>query len=152
LISNIVAAATRSEVPFLIENRFGQGRCHYFPATVGELFEETKVEGYPRLLAEILGEAALPVRVSGVPHLLDVSLRRQPSRRRTLVHLTNLELGPIDQVVPAFRVRLEVQVDHAVGRATALRVDRPLRFRARAGRVSLTLPELSEYEVVALEA
>ncbi|MFA6107257.1 MAG: alpha-amylase family protein [Candidatus Latescibacterota bacterium] len=151
LASNIVASATPSDQPFLVENRVGRGVCWYLPATFGEFFEEARPEAYPAILGAMLGSAAKPLRVSGPPHLLDLHLRQQPSRRRVLVHLVNLELGPISEVVPAYKVGIEVRVPFPVRSVIALRADRSLRFRQRAGKVSLVLPELREYEVVALE-
>ena len=46
---------------------------------------------------------------------------------------------------------LEAQVSYQVTSAAALRAGKELRFRQRGNRVMLTLPELREFEVVALE-
>ena len=147
----IVAGAAKSDQPFLVENRSGSGVCYFLPGTFGEFYEEARPEMYPRLLSELLGPAAQPVAVTGPPHLMDVHLRLQPGRKRTMVHLVNLELGPIDRIVPAHRVAVEVQVSHPVRSATALRAGTPLKFRSRSGRVSVTLPELQEFDVIAFE-
>ncbi len=151
LISNIIASGKRSDQAFLIENRFGEGRCFYFPTMFGEFYEETHADMYPRLLAEILGRETVPVSVMGAPHMMDVHLRLQPRQKRTMVHLVNLELGPIDEIVPAYRVKVDVQVDYPVKTATALRSGKMLKFKQKKGVVSLTLPELLEFEVIALE-
>jgi hypothetical protein len=117
----------------------------------GEFYEETHADMYPRLLAEILGREAVPVSVTGAPHMMDVHLRLQPKQKRTMVHLVNLELGPIDEIVPAYRVKVDVQVDYPVKTATALRSGKTLKFKQKKGMVSLTLPELLEFEVIAIE-
>lgn len=151
LVSNIIPSAARSDEPFLVENRFGKGVCYYFPALFGEFFEETQAQEYPRLLAELVGSEVLPVRLLGAPHRLDLHLRRQPGRKRTLIHLVNLELGPIDEIVPAYRLAIEVHVDYSVASAIALRAEKELRFRQRGEWTRFTLPELREFEVIVLE-
>ncbi len=151
LVSNIIASGTKSDQAFLIENRFGKGSCFYFPTMFGEFFEETRAQMYPRLLAEILGQEALPVKVTGAPHMMDVYLRRQARQKRTMVHLVNLELGPIDEIVPAQKVIIEAQVSYPVKTATALRSGKVLKFKQRGEQVKVTLPELQEFEVIALE-
>ena len=149
--SNIVASAQRTDNPLLVQNRLGEGICYYFPTMFGEFFEETQAQMYPRILAEIIGRD-LPLAVSGAPNLIDVHLRLQPSRKRTMVHLVNLELGPIDEIIPARGLRLEVAVAHPVTSVTALRSGKSIRFRSNGTRVAFTLSELKEFEVLALEA
>jgi hypothetical protein len=151
VVSNIVAVVEPSPEPFLVRRGLGQGVCWYLPGTFGELFEETRAEACLELLAELLPVADRPVRLAGPPHQIDVHLRRQVGRRRLLVHLTNLELGPIGAVVPAHRLDVDVAVPFAVTAVSALRAGRALRFRQREDRVQLRLPALHEYEVVLLE-
>jgi hypothetical protein len=151
LNSNIIASGERSDEPFMIQNRFGKGICTYLPGTFGEFFEASQPQMYPRMLAECLGQDARPLHLSGAPNLLDVHLRRQPRPKRTMIHLINLELGPIERIVPAGKIRVEIEVEHAVSAVTALRDGKPLRFRQKAGRVSFTVPEVREFDVIALE-
>lgn len=149
LISNIIASGKASDEAFLIENRVGKGASFYFPGMFGEFFEETQAQVYPRLLAGMLGP--MPLGVSGAPNLMDVHLRVQSRQKRTMVHLVNLELGPIDEIVPAHRVVVQVQVPYPVKTAMALRAEKTLTFKQRGAQVTLALPELREFEVIALE-
>jgi hypothetical protein len=149
--SNIVASAPRSADPFLVVNPYGKGTCYFFPAMFGEFYDETRPSMYPRLLAEIVDRDTIPLRVTGAPNILDLHLRMQPGRRRAMVHLVNLELGPIDEIVPARGIDIEARLPFRVKSAMALRSGGNPRVTRRGDRIALRLPEVLEYEVVVLE-
>lgn len=152
LVSNIIGVAERSDDPFLVENRVGEGVCYYFPTMFGEFFEETHPEMYPRILLELLGERARSASVSGVPNQIDIHVRRQIKKKRTMVHLVNLELGGTGDILPAHNLKLTCQVDHKVRIVRALRAGKKVKFRVKNGAVRIRLEELREFEVVVLEA
>jgi hypothetical protein len=152
LVSNIIGVAQRTDDPFLIENKFGEGVSYFFPTMFGEFFEETSPDMYPRILKEILGTEVSGVQLSGAANQIDIHVRTQAGKKRTMVHLINLELGGTGEILPALGCVLAVDVDHEVKKATALRAGKQLKFKTKKGKVRLALPELSEFEVVVLEA
>jgi len=152
LISNIIGVAERSDDPFLIENRVGEGVCYFFPTMFGEFFEEIHPEMYPRMLSELLGKSARAARLSGVPHQVDIHVRKQVNKKRTMIHLVNLELSGTGDILPARNLKLSLKPDHKVRKVRALRAGKKLNFEVEKGEVRVTLQELREFEVVVFEA
>jgi hypothetical protein len=92
------------------------------------------------------------LRTSAHP-LLEITIMKQPSRNRTLVHFVNLSghsstayFAPIEMR----DIRVELAGDFST--ATAIGLDQKLSITAPGkGTSAFTLPRVGEYEVVVLE-
>jgi len=151
LISNVIATAERSDDPFLVENRFGEGVCYFFPTMFGEFFEETHAEIYPQIIAELLSDGAGDAKLTGAPNQIDIQVRKQVDKKRTMIHLVNLELGGTGDILPAHNLNLTVKPGHEVRNVMALRVGKELEFHVKKREVRVALPALREFEVIVLE-
>ncbi|NQU10356.1 beta-galactosidase trimerization domain-containing protein, partial [bacterium] len=130
LASNIPSVLEPSDEPFLVENRFGAGRSCYLAGTFGELYQTELFTWYRQVVGAIVAEAApAPVRIAGVPHLLEVMLHEQPATGRRLVFLLNHELQAVDEVIPAEHVEVALRGGDRPGTVRALRAGLDLAWR-----------------------
>ncbi len=143
-----------TSTPGLVFANHGEGRIAYIPWDVGGLYYRHSSAGHGGLMADVI-DHLLPqgrqLRTDAHP-LVEVTVMRQPQRRRTLVHFVNLS-GHADTAYFAPVAMRDITVELALSfrRATAVGLDRQLRVTAAGPRHKFTLPRLDAYEVVALE-
>ena len=141
--------------PGLLENSFGKGRCLYFAGDVGETYEGFGVPVH-RLIVNncILKWVSPQVRLLSPPEIVSLSVRRQPKKKRTLIHLVNYcghMRRPIEKIVPLRNVQLQVRSVGKLRRIHSLVSPQELKVQSLDQRVTITIPELASYEVVAME-
>lgn len=150
LVSNITKDYAPSDEPFLLVNSFGKGKSYYFPGTFSQGYAERNVDCCLDIVGQIIAhETELPVEVSGPPHFLNVSIRKQSSGT-ILIQIVNYELRPVKKAVPAYDVAVFLRTEADVRGVKALRACRELPFESEAGGVRFVLPELTEFEVIAV--
>ena len=147
--SNVVAEAPLSDEPFLIRNQFGAGTSYYFPTQFGEFYHDAHPMGYDRLLASLLSAARI-VEIAGAPNLLDVR-PRFAANGALLIHLVNMEVGPIGRVVPAVGVEVIVHYDDASGTCRRLTTGEALACSHVDGRLIVHVDRIDEYETLLFE-
>jgi hypothetical protein len=148
IMSNIAAGAKASDQPFLVRNLTGDGVCYYLPTQFGEFFLESHPQGYPELLARLVtSRSPLPLAVDGAPNLMEIRPRFTADGRGLLVHLTNLELGPVDRIVPAHRVAIRIPGRY-YSSCRALLAKKSLRLSLNANGTETELDRLDEYETL----
>jgi hypothetical protein len=148
IVSNIVASAAVSDEPFLIRRRAGKGMSSYLPTQFGEFFNDSRPERYPELLALLLDTGRAPVvKLSGAPNLLELRPRISADGTALIVHLVNLEVGPIERVVPARDITVTVE-GMRFTRCRALEADRALPLRVTGSGVEATLESMEEFEAL----
>ncbi|HXE13679.1 MAG TPA: hypothetical protein VN633_16255, partial [Bryobacteraceae bacterium] len=107
------------------------------------------------LLANTGRRTAPPVLVENAPGSVEVVVRTQRDRRRTLVHLVNFTgemTRPIRHIVPIFNVRITLTPQIHASKAYTLWDRRPVPLtRDQSGRLQALIPRLNEYEVLVLE-
>jgi len=151
LISNITKDYQPSDEPFLVVNRHGSGTSYYIPGTFSQMFAERHVHCFVEIVGGIIDrEIKLPVEVSGPPHFINVSVRKQGDNR-TLVQLVNYELRPVTEVIRALDLKIKVRTSAQVASVRALRLDKDLAFACSDDGVVISLPELGEFEVLAID-
>ena len=92
------------------------------------------------------------LRTSAHP-LLEITVMKQPSRNRTLVHFVNVSGHSSTAYFAPIEMRdIRVELAGTFDNATAIRLDQKLPVTARGnGTSAFTLPRVGEYEVVVLE-
>jgi hypothetical protein len=142
----------------LFAREIGRSRIVYFPWDVDRTFWEVMSADHGRLLANAVRWAANeepPVTVTG-PGLVDVTIWRQTNS--LTVHLVNLTnpmamRGPVRELIPlpAQRVRIKLPAGAAAAKVHLLVADRAPAVAARSGYVDVTVPEILDHEVVAVD-
>jgi hypothetical protein len=138
------------EHPAVVRNRFGEGTCVYLAGAFGEMCDTYHPPEYRRLLANAAARLARsPVRIENAGNVV-VAVRRRADR--LLVHLINyagLSPRPFESVAPQRGIRLRV-ADDRYGEARALVSGCPCEWEREEGELVVSIPELFEYEVIAL--
>jgi hypothetical protein len=141
-------------IPGLLLAVHGKGRIAYIPWDVSGLYYRHGSQGHAGLMVDVI-DHLLPrgrqLKTSAHP-LVEITVMRQPSRNRTLLHLVNLS-GHSDTTYfePLDMHGISVELAGAFRRATAVRLGQSLPITAAGDLRRFTLPTLSAYEVVVLE-
>ncbi len=138
--------------PGLVMRDLGAGRIAWLPWDLGELYHLHSSESHFGLMSDLI-DTLLPdgrqLRTDAHP-LVHMTLMRQSERR--LLHLVNMS-GHADTAyfdpLPMRDVRIDVKLPFAA--ATAVRAGKALPVARQAGGYGrITLPQLSEYELIEL--
>jgi hypothetical protein len=148
----------RPNSPQVFLRDLGRARTVYFPMDLDRTFWEVMLEDHGRLLANAVRWAVNeepPLTVAG-PGLLDVTIWRR--RNAIVVHLVNftnpmMMKGPIRQLTPvgAQRVRIRLAGGEKPARTKLLVGNKTVTGRVVAGYLELTVPEILDHEVVAID-
>jgi len=137
----------------------GQGRVVYFPWDIDRTFHEVLNPDHGHVLANAIRWAADEPPVVSVDGrgIVDVAVwRQQASMTVHLVNLTNpmMMKGPFRELLPIgpLEVRVQVPNDVRAGGVRLLTADRtPATRRDADGTLLVTVPEVLDHEVVAIE-
>jgi hypothetical protein len=130
------------------------GRVAYVPWDVGGLYYRHSSQGHAGLMTDLI-DHLLPrgrqLRSSAHP-LVEITVMRQPSRRRTLVHVVNLSGHADTAYFDPLPIR-DISIDLGAGFTTAraMVADQPLRVTRAGDRGRFVLPSLGAYEVIVLD-
>jgi hypothetical protein len=143
-----------TEVPGVVFADHEQGTLAYVPWDVGALYYRHSSPAHGGLMTDII-DRLLPrgrgLKTNAHP-LVELTMMRQPSRGRTLIHLVNgtghqdtAYFAPVDMT----DIRIELAESFRRARAVGLGVELPI---TTAGPMRFfTLPKLKAYEVIVLE-
>jgi hypothetical protein len=141
-------------IPGLVLARLGSGQVAYVPWDVGALYYRHSSHAHAGLMRDVI-DHLLPrgrqLRTNAHP-LVEVTVMRQPTRRRTLVHFVNVS-GHSDTAyfapVPMSGIRVSLAASFT--RARAMLLGRNLPVTREGSDRAFTLPRLGPYEVVVLD-
>jgi hypothetical protein len=134
------------------------GRVVYVPWDVGGLYYRHSSQGHAGLMLDLI-DHLLPrgrqLKSSAHP-LVEITVMRQPARKRTLVHVVNLS-GHADTAyfdpLPMRDISIDLGIDPgaAFTTARAMVADQALPVTRTGDRGRFVLPSLGAYEVVVLD-
>lgn len=148
------ADKVETTIPGLVFANHVDGRVAYFPWDVGGLYYRYGSSAHAALMADVIDQL-LPhgrqLQTNAHP-LVEITVMRQPERKRTLVHFVNLS-GHSDTAyfAPIEMRDLTVSLSVPFARARAVKLGETLPVISQDARRSFTLPRLGAYEVVVLE-
>jgi len=135
----------------------GDSRVVYFAGDLDRTYWEVLAADHRKLLANAIRWALgrSPVEIRG-PGFVDVTAFRQD--RSLTVHLVNLTnhmmwKGPVEEFIPVGpqQVELELPAGAEPGAVKLLARGEPARFTRQGQRLTITVPSLMDYEVVAVD-
>lgn len=145
-----------SEDAGMIVNSAGKGTVAYFSGDIGNTINKFHTPELLQLVSNTTRQmSTLPAAVENVPESVEIVIRSQNDRRRTLIHLINFTgemTRPIRRIVPLSNVRVTLPQNIQPARAYTLWRHQPLALtKDKSGAFQVTIPELNEYEVLVLE-
>ena len=157
-MEQVWARVPRTDTPGVFTRQVGKGRVVYFPFDLDRTFWEVLSADHLKLLQNAVAWAhqeEQPLTVNG-RGVLDVSLWMQ--KRSIAAHLVNLTnpmmmKGPVREIIPlsAQQVRIRVPEGRRVSKAHFLVSGQTPVWRQTGDVVSVTVPSIELYEVVALD-
>jgi hypothetical protein len=145
---------TKPDRPAIIFNRYGKGQCLYLAGTFAEFCYSHNPPEYRLFLKNAVKLLSLPLlEVEGQLGNIEVVLRKQPGR--LLVHLINfagLYPRPFEAICPQPKLKIYLH-NHpkAPSQVQALFAGTDCKFSFGRNKVTIRLPVLNEYEVLAVE-
>lgn len=148
----------KTNIPEVYLRQVGSGRVIYFPWDIDRTFWEVLCVDHGKLLRNAVEwatneEPVVTVQGSGV---LDITAWRQ--RKSMTVHLVNLTnpmmmKGPFRELIPVGEqsVRLRLPSGARPKRIHLLAADRAPRVRREPSHVNITIPQVLDHEVVAID-
>jgi len=150
------ADKVETEIPGLLMAEHGRGRTAYIPWDVGGLYYRHSSPGHAGLMTDVIDHLLAPrggrqLRTNAHP-LLEITVMRQPSKNRTLVHFVNISGHSSTGYFPPIEMRdVRVELSGNFATATAIGLNQKLPLTAgEKGASDFTLPRVGEYEVVVL--
>lgn len=139
-----------SKLPFVVENHYGKGSVFYAAGTFGASLATNRFPEYRRLVRHVVAKTSpAPVTLDDAPWV-EVSWRQSGKSR--YLHLINETTGLKRPMTSLAAVRdLKINLTSPAKSARALLANADLPLHQEAGRSWLVLPELREYEVIALQ-
>ncbi|MGE5528109.1 MAG: hypothetical protein ACM3X6_03095 [Patescibacteria group bacterium] len=143
-------------LPGIIHFKHGRGGTSYLPWQPDLLYHRHGIEEY-RALIERLVRMHLPRPVLSLeaPRQVEVTIHRQPSRKRTIVHLVNhsgCQGTACHEPVTVHGARLSLRTDGGPGRVWAAMSGAELDpIGAGGGYVTVGLPPIRDFEAIVFE-
>jgi hypothetical protein len=152
----ITSIKGESPCPGLIVSSYGKGKVVFSPAALGGHYYENRMIPIQKLIESsvrwLLGDRDL-VEVDA-PGTVEVVLRTQEEKGRTLIHLINLTgemQRPMERVIPLSDIAVKVKVS-GTKKVHTLAEQGEIPFQNdEEGWTRFTLPKLELYEVVVVE-
>ena len=147
-----------TDTPEVFVREFGKGRVVYFPWDIDRTFWEVLSPDHFLLLRNAVDWAANephPVTVTG-PGVLEVTVwRQQNSMTVHLVNLTNpmMMKGPLRELIPTPPQKVTVRLSAGARprKVQLLSGAKPVIHESTATTLSLTIPSITDLEVLALD-
>jgi hypothetical protein len=148
----------RTDIPEVYVREIGKGRVVYFPWDIDRTFWEVLSVDHGKLLrnsVEWAANEAAPVTVTG-PGVLDVTIWQQASSLTVhLVNLTNpmMMKGPLREFLPTppQKVRIRLAAGTKVKKVQLLVSGQVPHVEEANGSITLTIPSILDYEVIAID-
>ncbi len=149
---------THTGIPAVVCRQVGEGRIVYFPWDLTRIFWEVLSRDHALLIRNAVIWAldeALPVEVKG-PGMLDVTLWRQKNSMTVhLVNMTNpmMMRGAFREILPIGPqvVQLSLPSQTSIQSVRLLKAEVSPEWQVEADKITITVPEIHDHEVIALE-
>jgi hypothetical protein len=146
----------KTDQPEAYVREFGKGRVVYFPWDIDRTFWEVLSVDHWKLLRNAVdwaGRSPRPVTVEG-PGILDVTIWRQ--RGSMTVHLVNLTnpmmmKGPVREFIPTPPQKVNIKLPSRAKKVQLLVSGANVRSEERNGVLTLTVPSVTDHEVIAVD-
>lgn len=152
-MKSVYTAQPVSGYPGIVENRYGRGKSVYIAGALGLAYAERALPEYAKIVESIARSAAKPIFETDAPRSVETVLRIQRQKGRYLLHIVNLTgemIRPMTRIIPLENIKMTLKIT-GVKSAKTLRGGKLQDLEIGEKRVSFTLSELSEYEVIVFE-
>jgi hypothetical protein len=140
-----------TDTPAIAIRPVGKGTIAWIPWNLGALYYRHSLPAHAALFRDVLGrlEPRRQIRTDAHP-LVEMTLMKQDSR--TLLHLINLSgQSQTGYFPPVPMSQIHIQVAGSYKSAKSVRAPESLPVRVSGGYTEITLPRLSDYELLVLE-
>lgn len=140
-----------TDFPAIVTNEFEKGRVVYFPGRIdATYFEEGLPELKPLITNAVLWAAREePVVTVKAPQNVVINIFKQEGRKRTIVHLLNVQ--PFEQIIPVRNITVKIHADGKVKRVYLAPEGEELRYKIEEGCIKTTVPEVKIHNMVVVE-
>ena len=140
-----------TDVPAVVTKQLGKGRVVWIPWDLGGLYYRHSLPAHAGVFRDLFNQlqSRRQIRTDAHP-LVEMTLMRQGSR--TLLHLVNLSgHSQTGYFAPIPMNSIRVEIAGAFKSAKTVRTPGSIAIRANGGYSELTIPRLTDYELLVLE-
>ena len=140
-----------TNTPAIALRPVGKGTIAWIPWNLAALYYRLSLPAHEALFRDVLDRLGLRRQIRTDAHpLVEMTLMKQESR--TLLHLINLSgQSQTGYFPPVPMSRMQIQIAGSYKNAKSVREPKSLPVRVSGGYTEITLPRLSDYELVVLE-
>lgn len=142
-----------TDVPFIIENKYGKGRSVYVAGTFGGSLDKFHFPEYYHIVYNLVSELSKPVvQLENAPSSIEVNLRRKGNTIFLyLISFTSDMRRPIQEIIPCRNVKINLFINEKVKSIKALWHKKNVEFTRKEDSISFVLPVIEDYEVLEIK-
>lgn len=148
---------TETDIPGIIENKYGKGKCVFIPWNIGRHYERLSNHGHELIVMSCLKDL---LKVKGTistdtSALVEITAHKEQEGKWSLINLVNLsgQLGTAFlEPVPIREINIEFKTDIKPEKIYSLKNNIEIDFQYSDGTVKFTLPQLNLFDSIVLEA
>jgi len=142
-----------TDVPFIIENKYGKGRSVYVAGTFGGSLDKFHFPEYYHIVYNLVSELSKPVvQLENAPSSIEVNLRRKGNTIFLyLISFTSDMKRPIQEIIPCRNVKINLFINEKVKSIKALWHKKNVEFTRKEDSISFVLPVIEDYEVLEIK-
>jgi hypothetical protein len=144
---------TLPDKPFIIQNTYGRGECLFLAGTFGEMYNQYNPNEYRKILTNAVKKYAAPViKFDKNYGPLEVIVREH--EQYIVLHLVNYNadmIRPMEKIWPLYNVSFTLNYPDEIRNVRSLTSVDQIQVQMNKQQITITLPEVNEYEVLVLE-
>ena len=142
-----------TDVPFIIENKYGKGRSIYVAGTFGGSLDKFHFPEYYQIVYNLVSELSKTVvQLENAPSSVEVNLRRKGNTIFLyLINFTSDMRRPIQEIIPCRNVKVHLLMNEKVKSVKALWHKKNVEFTRKTNAISFVLPVIGDYEVLEIK-
>jgi hypothetical protein len=138
-----------SDLPFLVENAYGEGKSIYIAGTFGSSLYKFHFPEYYQILFNLAKEYSEPFISIGAPSSIEVNVRQKGnSVFLYLINFTSEMKRPVQRIIPCTNIQIDILLPKKAKSLKAICLQKNLEFTNTENSISFVLPVIEDYEVL----
>ncbi|HRR96379.1 MAG TPA: beta-galactosidase trimerization domain-containing protein [Candidatus Ratteibacteria bacterium] len=139
-----------SEIPFIVENKYGKGKSIYFAGTIGSSIYKYHFPEYYKLLSSFYNSLSRKIlEIENAPTSLEISIRENEKFYYIyFINFTSEMKRPIEEIMPIRDIKVKFFTNSKIGDVYSLWNKEKLTFKKAKGKIIFNIPIIKEYEII----
>ena len=140
-----------SQYPAIVENKYGKGKVIYFAGNVFQTFANYKFKSYINFFKNLIKDNSNKIIETNAPLSIEINLRKKQNIIELhLVNFTSELMRPIVNIIPLHNLTFNLDISNVKEVFNIINKNAEVKWRYSNSKLTISLSELREYEVVIL--